>query len=49
LYKLARLYVQIGDLDKAASCYELNLNQRNMEETPETSEALMFMAKHALS
>jgi len=47
LHKLAKLYVSIGDLDKAAICFKLNLKRKDMEETSETSEALLFLAKYS--
>lgn len=46
LHKLAKLYVSIGDHDKAAICFRLNLKRKEGEETSETSEALMYLAKY---
>ena len=46
LHKLAKLYVSIGDNEKAAICFQLNLKRKQMEETSETSEALLYLAKY---
>ena len=46
LHKLAKLYVSIGDPEKAAICFELNLKRKEMEETSETSEALIYLANY---
>jgi anaphase-promoting complex subunit 8 len=45
LHKLAKLYVSIGDSDKAAICFKLNLKRKEMEESSETVEALLYLAK----
>ena len=45
LHKLAKLYVQIGDSEKAAICFSLNLKRKEMETSVETSEALLFLAR----
>ena len=46
LHKLAKLYASIGDQEQAASCFGLNLERKGMAESTETSEALLFLAKH---
>lgn len=46
LHKLAKLYVSMGDADKAAMCYKLNLKRKGTDDTAQASEALMFLAKH---
>ena len=46
LHKLAKLYVSIGDQEKAAICFELNLKRKGNEESSETSEALLYLAKY---
>ena len=46
LHKLAKLYVSIGDSEKAAICFKLNLKRKEMEESSETSEALLYLAKY---
>jgi len=45
LHKLAKLHVSIGDLERAAVCFERNLRRKDMEDSSETSEALLFLAK----
>lgn len=45
LHKLAKLYVSIGDTEKAAICFELNLKRKEMEASSETSEALLYLAR----
>ena len=44
---LMDLYAQMGDLKKAAICFEENLNRKDAEniESSETIEALLFLAK----
>jgi anaphase-promoting complex subunit 8 len=49
LHKLAKLYVSIGDPERAAACFKLNLKRKEMEESSETSEALLYLAKHCKS
>lgn len=48
LHKLARLYVQIGEVQKAAICFEENLTRKDQEniESSETIEAYLFLAKY---
>ena len=46
LHKLAKLYVSIGDPEKAAICFKLNLKRNEMEESSETSEALIYLARY---
>ena len=46
LHKLAKLYVDVGDLDKAAICFQINLKRKEMETTTETSEAMHFLAQY---
>ena len=45
LHKLAKLYVQIGDAEKAAICFQLNLKRKEAETSVEASEALLFLAR----
>ena len=49
LYKLAKLYSSIGDIDKAALCFRLNLSRKQMENSGETAEALLFLANYCKS
>lgn len=49
LHKLAKLYVSIGDTDKAATCFKLNLQRKEGQETSEKSEAYKFLAAYAKS
>ena len=44
LHKLAKLYVDVGDHDKAAICFQINLKRKEMETSQETSEAMHFLA-----
>jgi len=48
LHKLAKLYAQMNELDKARICFQENLARRDKEEvqTSETVEALLFLAKY---
>ena len=48
LHRLAKLYIQIGEMDKAAICFKENLKRKDQEEVEsfETTEALMFLAKY---
>jgi anaphase-promoting complex subunit 8 len=48
LHKLARLYAQMGDIQKAAICFEENLARKDQEniESSETIEAYLFLAKY---
>ena len=45
LHKLAKLYASIDDPEKAAVCFKLNLKRKEMEESSETLEALLYLAK----
>ena len=48
LHKLATLYISMGEIEKAASCFRENLRRKDNEEveSTETVEALMFLAKY---
>ena len=48
LYKLAKLYVSMNDLDKAASCFKSDLERRDTDnsESAESIEACMFLARY---
>jgi anaphase-promoting complex subunit 8 len=47
LFKLARLYVSMGEVEKAASCYEENLTKKDEEKCDEMEliESHRFLAK----
>ena len=45
LHKLAKLYVSIGDEEKAAICFKLNLKRKEGEASSEMSEALLYLAR----
>ena len=49
LHKLAKLYVSIGEYDKAASCFRENLTRKEQEDfdTQETTDALLYLAKYS--
>lgn len=48
LHKLAQLYIQMGENDKAAICFKENLKRKDQEEVEcaEISDALMYLAKY---
>lgn len=46
LHKLAKLYVEIGDGEKAAICFQINLKRKEMETSVETSEAMHYLARY---
>lgn len=48
LHKLAKLYIQIGEYEKAANCFSVNLRRKDMEEieSAETTDALLYLAKY---
>jgi anaphase-promoting complex subunit 8 len=51
MHKLAKLYIQMGEYDRAATCFKENLRRKDNEETEssETTEALMYLAKYCKS
>lgn len=51
LHKLAKLYISMDQIDKAAICFKENLKRKDSEEqeSAETLEALMFLAKYCKS
>ena len=48
LHRLAKLYLSINDIEKAALCFQENLKRKETDEafTSETVEALMFLSKY---
>jgi anaphase-promoting complex subunit 8 len=48
MHKLAKLYITLGEIDKAACCFRENLSRKDQEkiESNETTEALMYLAKY---
>jgi len=48
LHKLAQLYIEMGETQKAAMCFRENLKRKDRDalDSSEVSDALMFLAKY---
>ena len=48
MHKLAKLYISMGQIEKAATCFIENLKRKDSDSigNVETVEAIMFLAKY---